>query len=598
MKRTVMKFLSALVTLFVLSIPSYSQSSENIVILWDVTGSLLPQKQGAKDFNGSPIPAYSQGNGMWKSLKDAVIDCIEYAEEDPENEISIITFNDEIRDIITRNASDKGKEELVTFVKDYQYKGHKYTNIVAAIEKFYDLLGENKINYMFLFTDGDNDAPNTKSKFISTLDDWTRRTSSNNAFGFYVIVHPDADKPEIRATVEPQDNFWIVPDAKVRIKICSFPTSIKYNIRDDKGPLVVGMNGKYAGASGYVKLSSTDKYYDVICQNTAIKNGRLAIDVRPKAGIVPPDNHTINLIPDISGADNYTFVGPKDIKLEITNLPERNLNLIIKNKDIGDASYYGSFLISKENNTPAVSNIGISFSEQAVEEGSSAAMKIYFVDKKGKKCIQDFKICVNGNELKGDTFMLTPEMTEITLSIIGLPDTKGGKYYGRIELIPSNLDNCSINGDSGIFKWKIDFKQKWNPIKLTLTLLVLLLIAASLLWMIVLKPMLYPRFGSVQKTFIVSGMAPLVVKFKGARAVVVSATPQKKQSGLNKFWTGKILYKIHPAFTIPIIFKPSRGRRILARVQPGSYQVWPNPISEVGTAKIVDIKKNITISVN
>ena len=82
-----------------------AQSSEQIFILWDVTGSLLPQKPGQKDLDGSIIPTYSQGNGMWRPLKEAIIECIEFAEEDPGNDISIVTFHDNIRDIFTRNVS-------------------------------------------------------------------------------------------------------------------------------------------------------------------------------------------------------------------------------------------------------------------------------------------------------------------------------------------------------------------------------------------------------------------------------------------------------------------------------------------------------------
>ncbi len=594
----ILKFLAAFAALILFSISTYSQNNERIVILWDVTGSLLPQDSGTKDFNGNPIPTYAQGNGMWKSLKSAVIDCIEYAEEDPENEISIITFHDNIRDVFTRNASDDGKKELVDFVKNYQYQGHKYTNIVAPIERFYSLLANDRINYMFLFTDGDNDDPGTKPKFISTLDNWTQRTAGKNAFGFYVLVHPNADNQEIRASVEPQNNFWIVPDAKVRIKICSFPNFVKYNIRDDKGPLVLDMKGKYVGASGNVKVTSEDEYYDIICQNTAIDNGRLEIEIKPKPGTNPPDNHTVSLTPSVSDADNYTFVGPKDIRLEVTNLPERNLNLTVEDKSLGTATYYSSFLFSKETITPALSKMAVQFTEQAKKEGASATMRIYFVDKKGKECSPNLKLCINGSELSGDTVILTPEMKDIVLSISGQQDTKSGSYYGRIELVPSNLDNCSINGVPGIFKWKVGFRQRCNPLKLLLFLFALFLIVAFVLWMVVLKPIFYPRFGSLQKTLNVPGMAPVILKFKGARQVVVSATPQKKQSRWNRFWTGKILYKCHPAFSTPLTFKPSKGHRILAKSQAGSYQILPNPIPGVGAARIIDIKNNITINVN
>lgn len=581
---------------------SFAQSGEHIVILWDVTGSLLPQKSGQKDLDGSPIPTYSLGNAMWKPLKTAVIDCIEYAEEDPGNEITIVTFNDNIRDVFSQKASAEGKQLLVDFVRNYKYQGHKYTNIVEPITKFYNLLGRDRINYMFLFTDGDNDHPSTKELLIPTLNSWKDKTLGRNAFGFYVLVHPDADKPAIRQSVESQDNFWIVNDAKVRIKICSFPSSIKYNVRDEKGPKTIGIKGKYAGANGNVHLVTNDEYYSVICSDIEIKDGKLNIEVTPKNGVTPPSNHTVVLRPQLSGADPYTFVGPQEISLVVTNLPERNLNVTIEDSHLGKASYHGPFLFSKESSKPVSSDIRIDFSNQAKIENSSAIMKVYLVDKKSENPVspvsQHLSICVNGDELKSDSVKLTPDMSNVILTVTGQPDTKNGSYYGRIELVPSNLDNYAINGTQDVFKWRVSFSQRWNPLKLALAWLVGLLLAAFLFWMLFLKPIFYPRFGSIQKTFNVPGMAPLIVKFKGARMVVVAASHQKKQSGWNRFWTGKILYKTHPAFVSPITFKPSRGRRVLARVQAGTYQVMPNPMPGVGAATIIDIKRNLKINVN
>ena len=80
--------------------------------------------------------------------------------------------------------------------------------------------------------------------------------------------------------------------------------------------------------------------------------------------------------------------------------------------------------------------------------------------------------------------------------------------------------------------------------------------------------------------------------------VVVAATHPHKQTGWNRFWTGRILYKTHSAFDAPITFKPSKGHKVLAKVQPGTYQVMPNPMPGVGTATIVDIRNNLRINVN
>lgn len=584
------------------SVTSNAQGNEHVVILWDVTGSLLPQEEGQKDYDGSKLPTCHHGNGLFMDLKRAVIDCIEYAEEDPANKITVIPFNERILDVFTRNLSASGKRDLVKFVKDKKYVSHKYTNLVEPIQKFYnDYLSGNGVKYMFLFTDGDNNKPSTIREFIPTLESWTRRTKGREAYGFYVLVHPDADKPHIRRAVEAQSNFWIVPDAKVRIKTCTLPSAIKYNVRDEKGPKTINLKGKYSSAKGGVQLEARDPYYEVLCSDSSICNGKVGIEVKPKKGVALPENHTITLRPEIVGADSYTFVGPEEVKLNVCNLPERSLNLSVQDMDWGKASYCEPFLMSKESKTSVSVNIGVAFSEQAQKEHSSAVMKVFLVDKKGENVIapssQNLRILADGKELSEDgTVELTPDVTNVVLSIEGSSKTESSKYYGRIELVPSNLENSTINGTSEAFRWHFRFEHKMNPFMVSMIWLLGIVLACLLIWFICLRPVFYKKFGSLRKSLIIKGYSPLTIKFKGARQVVLSATkPQKTQSLLNRIFTGKIIYKVHPAFTKPIVLKPGVKRNIL--VMAKDYRVSPNPMPGFGEATIIRKADNVTISV-
>lgn len=598
-KTKILRLLVAFVATLWCSVNVFAQTGEQIVILWDVTGSLLSPKP-SKGLGGNNLPAYSAGNGMWVDLQKAVIDCIQFTESDPGNEITVVTFHDYVRDVFTRKATEAGKADLVNIVENYPYVGHSYTNIVDPLNKFYSLLNKNRINYMFLFTDGDHDQPQTRPQFIPTLDSWENKTRAYDAYGFYVLVHSNAATDEIRKSVESQDNFWIVSDAKVRIKICTLPATVKYNVRDDKGVKTITMSGKYANADGDITLTSNDQYYDVICTGTDIKDGKLDFEVKPKAGACPPTNHTVTLTPVLSGSDQYTFVGPNLINLQVSNVPERSLEVTLESNKLGKASYSESFIFVPEKSTPLRSVVKVDFSDQAKVEGSSATMAVYFMDKKGENRVSPSKLgltlLINGVEC--ESVKLTPDMSEVIVEVVGQPDTKDGMYYGRIQLTPYQLDNCTINNSEEVFKWKFDFDKKLNPLKLALIILLIILVSVFLLWMIVLKSIFYPRFGSIMKSFNIPSMAPLIIKFKGARKVVVSAMPVKKQSGWNRFWTGKIIYKIHPAFVTPIEFVPARGRKVLVRTQSGAYRVMPNPMPGIGAATIIDVKKNLNINVN
>lgn len=595
--KNIYKRILVILTVLFVSAGVQAQTGDHIVILWDVTGSLLPPTP-EKDLNGTLLTPYSEGNGMWRELKEAVIDCIKFVEEDPSNTITVVTFHDNIRDIYSQKATESGKEVLVDTVTNYKYITNYKTNIVEPIQHFYSILDSSKINYMFLFTDGDNDQPATQSRFIPTLDEWTARTEGKNAYGFYVLVHPKADKPEVRASIEPQKNFWIVPDAKVRVNICALPSTIKYNFRDQKGPQKVKINGKF-NAEGEVVLKTDDEYYAVECSNADIKDGVIEIEVKAKREDLPQD-HTIALTPELSGANAYTFIGPENISLEVSNLPKRSVDVSVADNNFGEAVYYKPMGNMVKPAVPATTTIKVDFSNQAKVEGSSARLQVYFVDKKNGERLtaasHKFKVYIDNEET--DVVMLKPGMSDITLSIVGESDTEGGSYYGRLEVTPlENLDSYSINGAQDPFKWKFKFNVKWHPVQKALVCGSALFLIIVLLWMLVLRPIFYPRFGSLRKTFNIPGAAPLIVNFKGARMVVVSATHQKRQSMLNRLLTGKIIYKVHPSFEAPISFKPSSCRRILVKVPAGAYQVTPNPMPGIGTATIIDTKKHLKISV-
>ena len=119
-RQNLLRVLSVALILVSFSLNSLAQSGEHIVILWDVTGSLLPTESGQKTLGGKPLPAYSEGNGLFVPLQKAIIECIEYAEEDPGNEISIVPFNDAILGVITEKASETGKQNLKEYVTNFE----------------------------------------------------------------------------------------------------------------------------------------------------------------------------------------------------------------------------------------------------------------------------------------------------------------------------------------------------------------------------------------------------------------------------------------------------------------------------------------------
>ena len=273
-----------------------------------------------------------------------------------------------------------------------------------------------------------------------------------------------------------------------------------------------------------------------------------------------------------------------------------------ENVSFGTVEYYPDFLWVDSKTTPVTKILIFNFSQDAKDNDSFAEFQ--FVDNEGKVISTDImQIVIDGKECPNNRFRINSDVTSEELTFTFYPDAEEGKHQGYLKLVSHQLDRLdsqplTANQQVDVFQWTLNYDKCMNPLAIILIWIVIGIVVLVAVWQVCSRLIFYPRFGSIQKTFIVPGMAPLIVKFKGARMVVLAASHPKKQSAWNRFWTGKILYKTHPAFVTPIVFKPSRGRRVLAKVQTGSHQVMPNPIPGIGAATIIDVQKNLKIKVN
>ncbi len=268
----------------------------------------------------------------------------------------------------------------------------------------------------------------------------------------------------------------------------------------------------------------------------------------------------------------------------------------------GTVEYYPSFLWVDSKTTPVTKTFDFDFSPDAKKYDSYAEFQ--FVDNEGKAINTDImQVKVDGKKIPNNRFRIGSDVASKKLTFGFSPNAHDGKHQGYFKLISHQLDRIDsqplrIGQKADAFQWTLYYDKRMNPLAKVVIWIGIAIFSMLIIWFIIFRPIFFPRFGSIQKTFNIPGMAPLILRFKGARMVVVAASYSKKQSAWNRFWTGKILYKTHPAFVAPIIFKPSEGSRVLAKVQVGTYQVTPNPMPGIGSAIIIDIKKNLKINVN
>lgn len=580
---------------------------EQRIYLWDVSESL-----GEK------------GNNLWSPLQTNLIRAIESIPINPLNKIVLVPFYSNPQTPIEECATEEGKNNIIKAIRkkgskpvsDVSLGGHQCTNIAAAIQKYHQLAKPGYKNYMFLYTDGKQEDLKGKtcmSILEKELGNWVSNTSSNTKkYGFYYLVHPDADNEYIHSTEEKHNNFWVIDKADVSINIISFPEGYSYNVyaKDtlDVGNHSIGIEGDYKYFEGDIKLEANDSLFDFIFMPN-MKDGYVDVKVTPKRDYIAEGTYPITVSVGYDGEKSpYSFIENTSFVIKCINKREHSAGVSLKMQgredNIGKTSYYPSFCFGLSD-AKIVSQKAVLDVRYNVYANNKSTFDISFVDgEKNPLRYDEFKIVADGDTLSLENPYIHITGTKaIQLEFIPSEVTTDTHFAGYVVFSnPSDIDRINdvetISDNLVLSEWNFKHDKKWNPLELVIVWLLGILLTALILWILFLRPLFFPRFSSIQKTFNIPGMAPLVINFKGARMVVIAATLPKKQTLLNRLLTGRIVYKTHQAFNQPIIFKPnSRGRRILAKSQMGAYRVQPNPIPGIGNALIIHVAQNIRINV-
>ncbi len=542
-------------------------------------------------------------NNIWEDVRDNLIAAID-AVEDETTELYVIPFAvdgsiDCCWDCYYEKATSLGKSNLRKKIEGIIPSKKSMTYHSVTIKDFYNnnRVANDKITYMFLMTDGDNEEKNSFGCdfFLPELVKWKDKYGLKDVYGFYVMLHKSAKEyAEVEKIInQPNDHLWKVETADVNINLIRLENGCIYNVRNDSY-VDIPIYGKTENIELKLNIINNNSNYCIKKQEQTKDYIRLYIEPQGDVSFLP-QNELVKLSIKSNGIGDFDFIVAEEITLICENKKVKEFSPTFnkgkKIEKLGKVTYYPAFGWCKAKTDTLIETLFLGFNKDA--KGSGDAYAVFkFTDTEGKT-ISSLHIFKDSQELKDNKLRVNCDEDSVILKFVFDSSADAKKYQGYLKIMDHNLDRVSDP-----LKWQIYYEKDMNPLMLGLLWFVILFVSCVLLWMLVFKPIFYPRFGAIQKTINVPGMAPLIIKFKGAREVVVAASHPKKQSAWNRIWTGKIIYKTHPAFVTPITFKPSRGRRILVKVPAGAYQVLPNPMPGVGSATIIDIHKNLKINVN
>ena len=535
----------------IVSLSVVAQRERNYIYLLDCTKSMTGHGGSPKIWD--PTRAY-----LKKELE----------KHTPGTTLHVVPFQGKVLPAFSFDANDLAWNEI-----DKELQKHVQnvtnTNICDAWDSTDKFIDKHKDNYIILLTDG-KDNVNGMDAVSKKLRDWCGKYP--NTYAFYVQLTEAAIDPSVAKVIDICDNEFVIDASKGIPVFGGFDNGliIYANTLNLNKVHKIGFSsvGKYAA-----KAVCTDPYFDVKITDGKIEGGVVPVQIvarKPIADINSALPEIYNFTFDVK-SDEVNIINPT-VKVQMTNKPERALELISEETDMGKATWYDSFLFwgVSEPDTLIV-DLKAAFNDEAKKDGSEVELQIS--DKDGGE--KDYQLFYNNQPVENDKIVLrSKEKTPSILSIVFNPNAKEGKRYFSIKAKPKQeLDNIN---DQPVDQYELSLRSKyvvnWNPLKTILMWLIILIIAGLILWFLVIKHFMYPSIGV--RTIQISDPYFSKVKVKGKRRVVFT-NKKMKQGILSRIFTGEILYKTNDIWTSPLAFEAGAKKKTLRVLRTKDYVFEP-----------------------
>ena len=267
-------------------------------------------------------------NGIWNSVRDNLKKAIDNV-VDETTELIVIPFAD--------NASPKpklkpmkefatadGKKKLKSQIDGLPMNKSTMTYHYIPLEDFYDRVDNNRVTYMFLMTDGQDEDKQQKA-LKQLLPHWGAEYGNRNVYGFYVMLDKKATNPAIDNVVKSQDHLWKVETADVNINLVRLQSKAIFNAKNDKYfdlPI-------YGDASGKSFIASFPTSCPYKVKKTEKKSNTLRIWVETQTGQLPVSSD-YPLDVKMTGGGNFDFLVTEKVSVKCEFKPERSLKIAVR----------------------------------------------------------------------------------------------------------------------------------------------------------------------------------------------------------------------------------------------------------------------------
>lgn len=480
----------------------------------------------------------------------------------PGNEITIQLFQGKPLETIhfmREEFDDKKWSDIDKIIRDHA-QNVTNTNICSAWEKGLQFIDTGKYNYLYLMTDGEDNAhgKNGTAMVCKLIREWCGKYRDSRAY--FVELYKGAMNKEILDAIKNSCNIIPIHSGDHDHFMAFDKQSITFNTRELEKS--ARLHSDWSRESP-LEISCNDPYFSMAIDESKLKEGGIA-DFKL---VLKTDLHSFDQA--VNHCPEYRFTvklqtSRKDLKIHnpnievvVINKPERVINTeISEGADIGCAHYYPAFLFSGESDLDTLSiDLKAHFNEEAKLVGSSMKMQIVS-DIQGDL----YTLLYNGDEKEDKTFTISEDDQQNLLQIIFDRNAYDGDRNFTVKTIEADeLDRVNQGDPSDfIITLEAEYDIDWNPLKTILFWACIIFLALLILWFCLIKPVARPNFRGIRwisledkndNSYIKS------IRAKGYRQIVFTNKKQK-QNSFSKLFGGKINFEVNERWEFPIIITP------------------------------------------
>ena len=514
-----------LITLTISTIPAIAQREKNFIFLFDCTGSM-------------------KTNELWEPAKASLDKNIELRTSIPGSQFAVIPFGDNAYETFSFSAEDspKKKQEIAGAFEKYIQQA-KYTNISDVLTTGFKRTDPNKLNEIYLFTDGLPNGSDSPARVAQTINAWC--ANHQNTKLYYVALKEGVINPIIQAAIEACPDAEIIQckDGIIPV-ITDVSTDIYTNLMELGQEYLMGFDipGNYD-----LRSKCNDELFSFrIVDNKAI-DGKFNVIISAR------QNQSVEELYEAIHGQEYLFSATVEIlndNISIVNptvrvhvLPELPVSLsIAEGTDelkADGAEWFDAFLWSDAAEDETVS---WDLSPIFKNEQRSSCLGLKFQPAEGE--CQDYELRFNGQKIKGnDIINIVPGQPAI-IEVQFNHDAQTGKRY--IKLLPVYDRDIDLINDGPTDEFeglslRTEYDLRWNPLKTLLMWIGIILLAGLILWFVLLKRIFYPVITLSQVTITGPGTYYLSKKIKGARKVILTSK-KRSQNVISRLFSGEVRY--------------------------------------------------------